>query len=64
MKRGLPFSTYALRGEEGLKNLLNSAYNSTDRLGEMRAREREGVKNPENFANVINGCPLTKVERA
>ena len=56
--RGLPFSTYALRGGGGLKKLLNSAYDSTDRLREMRTRGREGVKNPENFAYVLNGSPL------
>ena len=56
--RGLPFSTYALRGEGGLKKLLISAYDSTDRLGEMCTRGREGVKNPENFAYILNGSPL------
>ena len=44
--RGLPFSTYALRGDGWLKKLLIAAYNKTDRLREMRTREREGVKNP------------------
>ena len=34
------------------------AYNSTNRLREMRTRGREGVKNPENFAYVLNGSPL------
>ena len=50
--RRLPFSTYAyaLRGEGGLKELLISAYDKTDRLCEMRTRGREGVKKPENFA--------------
>ena len=57
--RGLPFSTYALRGGGGLKKLLISAYDKTDRLREMRTRGREGVKNPENFAYVLNGSPLT-----
>ena len=56
--RGLPFSTYALGGEGGLKKLLISAYDKTDRLREMRTRGREGVKNPENFAYVLNGSPL------
>ena len=35
-----------------------SAYNKTDRLREMHTRGREGVKNPENFAYVLNGSPL------
>ena len=48
--RGLPFSTYALRGGGGLKKLVNSANDKTDRLREMRTSGREGVKNPENFA--------------
>ena len=56
--RGLPFSTYALRGEGGLKKLLISAYDKTDRLREMRMRGREGVKNFKNFAYVLNGSPL------
>ena len=42
----------------GLKKLLISAYDKTDRLREMRTRGREGVKNPENFAYVLNGSPL------
>ena len=57
--RGLPFSTYALRGRGVLKKWLISAYDSTDRLREMRTRGREGVKNPENFAYELNGSPLT-----
>ena len=53
--RGLQFSTYAYAvraegGGGGLKKLLISAYDSTDRLREMRTMGREGVKNPENFA--------------
>ena len=44
--RGLPFSTYALRGGGGLKKLLISAYDKTDRLRVMHTRGREGVKNP------------------
>ena len=60
--RGLPFSTYALRGEgRGLKKLLISAYDSTDRLREMRSRGREGAKNPENFAHLLNGSPLRQL---
>ena len=27
----------------------------------MRTKGREGVKNPENFAYLLNGCPLRKV---
>ena len=42
-----------------MKKLLISAYDSTDRLREMRTRGREGVKNPENFAYVLNGSPLS-----
>ena len=38
------------------------ANDSTDRLREMRTRGGEGVQNPENFANVINGCPLTETQ--
>ena len=38
--------------------MLISAYDKTDRLREMRTRGREGVKNPENFAYVLNGSPL------
>ena len=34
------------------------AYDSTDRLREMRTRGREGVQNLENFAYVLNGSPL------
>ena len=37
------------------------AYNKRDRLREMRTRGREGVKNPENFAYVLNGSPLTTI---
>ena len=37
--------------------MANFANDSTDRLCEMRMKA-EGVKNPEKFANVINGCPL------
>ena len=39
--------------------MLISAYDKTDRLREMRTRGREGVKNPENFAYVLNGSPFT-----
>ena len=41
--RGLPFSTYALRGRGVSKILPIVAYNKTDRLREMRMRGREGV---------------------
>ena len=34
--------------------------NSTDRLREKRTKGREGVKNPENFAYVLYGCPLMR----
>ena len=37
------------------------AYDSTDRLREMRTKGREGVKNPENFAYVLNGCSLVMI---
>ena len=41
--RGLPFSTYAPRGR-GVSDIWPTfAYDSTDRLREMRTREREGV---------------------
>ena len=39
--------------------MLISAYDKTDRLREMRTKGREGVKNPDNFAYVLNGSPLT-----
>ena len=39
--------------------MLISAYDKTDKLREMRTRGREGVKNPKNFAYVLNGSPLT-----
>ena len=45
--RGLPFGTYALRGEGGLKKLMISAYNSTDRLRELRTRGGRGSKIPK-----------------
>ena len=35
--------------------MANNANDKTDRLGE-NANKGEGVENPENFANVINGC--------
>ena len=51
-------------GEGGLKEVANFANDSTDRLREMRTRGGEGVQNPGNFANVINGCPLTKITKS
>ena len=56
--RGDPFITFAPRRGEGVK-LPKFANDSTDRLREMRTKGREVVQNPGNFANVINGCPLT-----
>ena len=41
--RGLPFSTYALRGRGVSKISPIFAYDKTDRLREMRTRGREGV---------------------
>ena len=38
-----------------MKEVANFANDSTDRLREMQTR---GVQNPENFANVMNGCSL------
>ena len=55
-----PLSTYALRGRGVSKKRPIFADNSTDRLREKRTRGGEGVQNPENLANVINGCPLTQ----
>ena len=46
-------------GEGGLMKWPIFAYNKRDRLREMRTRGREGVKNPENFAYVLNGSPLS-----
>ena len=37
------------------------ADNKRDRLREMRTKGREGVKNPENFAYVLNGSPLREL---
>ena len=50
-------SIYYIRTEGGgVKEVANFANNSTDRLREMQMK-REGVQNPEYFANVINGFP-------
>ena len=38
--------------------MANYANDTTDRLRENANKGGEGVQNPENFANVINGCPL------
>ena len=48
--RGDPFITFAPRG------VANFANDSTDRLHENA--NKGGVQNSENFANVINECPL------
>ena len=57
------YYVHAERGGGGLKNCPNLRMtvqnDSTDRLREMRTKGREGVQNPENFANIINGCSLT-----
>ena len=55
--RGLPLSTSALRGG-GVKNRPILRTNSTDRLREMRTKGGRGVKNPEIYANVLNGSSL------
>ena len=41
-----------------MREVANYANDSTDRLRENANEGGEGVQNPENFANVINGCPL------
>ena len=57
--RGDPFITFAPRGGRGVKEVANFANDKTDRLRETANKGGEGVQNPENSANVINGCPLT-----
>ena len=42
-----------------MKEVANFVNDKTDRLRETANKGGEGVQNPENFANVINGCPLT-----
>ena len=37
----------------GLRNLQILRTNSTDRMLEMRIRGREGVQNPENYADIL-----------
>ena len=56
--RGHPFMTSALRGGGGLENWLILRMTSTDRLHEMWTKGKEGVSNPKNFVDVINGWPL------
>ena len=56
--RGGPFITFAPRGGGGVKEVANFANDKTDRLRETANKGGEGVQNPENSANVINGCPL------
>ena len=53
-------SIYYVRteGGEGVKEVANFANDKTDRLRETA--NKGGVQNPNNFANVINGCPLTE----
>ena len=46
-------------GGRGVRKVANCANDSTDRLRENANKGGEGVQNPENFANVINGCPLS-----
>ena len=43
-----------------MREVANYANDSTDRLRENanEGGRGEGVQNPENFANVINECPL------
>ena len=41
-----------------MKEVANFANDKTDRLRETANKGGEGVQNPENSANVINGCPL------
>ena len=53
-------SIYYVRNEgEGARNLPKNANNTSDRVHEMQMKGREEVKNPENLANAINGCPLS-----
>ena len=42
-----------------MREVANYANDKTDRLRENANKGGEGVQNPENFANVINGCTLT-----
>ena len=50
--------TSARRGGGGFKICLILRTNSTDRLREMRTRGRVGVKNLQNFVDVICIWPL------
>ena len=45
-------------GGKGLRNIQILPTNSTDRLCEMRARGREGVKNPEILRTSFMNGPL------
>ena len=55
--RGDPFITFAPRGLGGLEKWL--IVRTIVLIGCVKMRTRgEGVQNPKNFANVINGCPL------
>ena len=46
------------KGLRGATKMVNFVNDNTDRLHETT---NKGVQNPENFANVINGCPLTSL---
>ena len=46
-----------------MKEVANFANDKTDRLRETANKGGEGVQNPENFANVINGCPLWEISQ-
>ena len=56
--RGDPFITFAPRGGGG-REVANYANDSTDRLRDIA--NKASIQNPENFANVINGCPLSMI---
>ena len=45
-----------------MKELANFANDKTDRLRETANKGGKGVQTPENFANVINGCPLMRMD--
>ena len=48
-------------GGGGLRNLEILRTNKTDRLREMRTRGREGVQNPENFADILYEWSLVQL---
>ena len=54
------YKTSAVRGGGGSKNWPILQTNSTDRLREMQMEGGGGVKNPENFADVLCTCPLIR----